>query len=151
VSHHHHPHHEHNNHHNPEGMTHDDFGLVTQEFVLGAVNTAAPSVVPVALPVSVEPAQTPADWTPGLGGLVDDFVHIKTHDDFGLVTEDEFADAMNVGKMTVAKWRKDGTGPAYTMVGKSVYYQTKNVYAWLDWRTFLSGKSPDEPGARAAA
>jgi len=94
VSHHHHPHHEHNNHHNPEGMTHDDFGLVT---------------------------------------------------------EDEFADAMNVGKMTVAKWRKDGTGPAYTMVGKSVYYQTKNVYAWLDWRTFLSGKSPDEPGARAAA
>lgn len=66
---------------------------------------------------------------------------------FGLVTEEDFAECMNVSQLTVAKWRRDGAGPAYTRVGNRVFYQTKNIYVWLDHRTYLSGShDPAYPG-----
>lgn len=60
---------------------------------------------------------------------------------FDLIEEKALASSLGVTLQTVVSWRKKGSGPRYTMVGKHIFYQEKEVFAWLDRQTFESGQS----------
>jgi predicted DNA-binding transcriptional regulator AlpA len=49
-----------------------------------------------------------------------------------LLTADELAVMMDVSEHTVEAWRKEGTGPAYTRLGRRVYYPLQSVKEWID-------------------
>lgn len=49
-----------------------------------------------------------------------------------LLTSAQAADLLQVSTNTLAKWRMDGTGPAYSRVGgKFVRYSTEDLTAYL--------------------
>jgi len=54
---------------------------------------------------------------------------------FDLYSESELACAFGVQPLTLGKWRREGTGPAHIMVGKSVFYHHKAVVQWLGRNT----------------
>lgn len=58
---------------------------------------------------------------------------------FSLMPEWRFAEYMGFTLQTIASWRKSGKGPRYTMVGKQIFYQEKEIYEWLDQHTKESG------------
>lgn len=56
---------------------------------------------------------------------------------FGLYSEKAFSEALGFAQHTVASWRKRGRGegPNYTMIANRVFYQEKEILAWLDRNT----------------
>ncbi len=52
-------------------------------------------------------------------------------ENFGLLTEDELASVLGVMPLTLAKWRRDGRGPAFLRPGKTVFYRRQDVDLWL--------------------
>jgi hypothetical protein len=61
--------------------------------------------------------------------------------DFDLIEEKALASSLGVTLPTLVSWRKKGNGPRFTLVGKHIFYQEKEVFAWLDRHTFESGTS----------
>jgi len=49
----------------------------------------------------------------------------------GLITPEELSKALNIAVQTLAGWRSAGTGPAYTKLGKSVFYRLADVQEWI--------------------
>lgn len=64
-----------------------------------------------------------------------------------LLTEPQLADELDKSPTTVARWRRDGTGPTYLKVGGSVRYRPEDVETWLDESTVKAGAS-NSSGAR---
>jgi hypothetical protein len=46
-------------------------------------------------------------------------------------TEDEAADELHQAVRTLRKWRTAGTGPAYTKIGREIFYPRENLVAWV--------------------
>jgi predicted DNA-binding transcriptional regulator AlpA len=49
-----------------------------------------------------------------------------------LLTADELAVMMDVSEHTVESWRKEGTGPAYTRLGRRIYYPLQGIKDWIE-------------------
>lgn len=47
------------------------------------------------------------------------------------MTPTEVSEVLTIPKDTLAKWRYEGTGPAYIRVGKHVRYPADDFEAWL--------------------
>lgn len=58
---------------------------------------------------------------------------------FGIMPEWRFAKELGFSLPTIASWRKSGKGPRYTMIGKQIFYQEKEIAVWLDLHTRESG------------
>ena len=52
-----------------------------------------------------------------------------------MLTPDDLAAELGVSLMTLGRWRRDGTGPPFAMVGRHVRYRRRDVDRWLDSRT----------------
>jgi IS30 family transposase len=52
-------------------------------------------------------------------------------DDLNLISELELARQLDRHPATLERWRKRGTGPAPTMIGKTPMYRVATVSAWL--------------------
>jgi excisionase family DNA binding protein len=51
-----------------------------------------------------------------------------------LLTPDEVAERLRVHRATLAAWRKNGEGPAYTRVGGEIRYSEEAVLAYVSAR-----------------
>lgn len=57
-------------------------------------------------------------------------------DDERLLTTEEAAEIIRMSKSSLARWRAEGTGPAYVLVGgRAVRYRRADVDAWMADRT----------------
>lgn len=65
-----------------------------------------------------------------------------------LVTDDDFARALDVEPQTLAVWRTEGKGPAYAKLGKGVFYRRDAIKRWADRRMVYTADDPD-PGYAA--
>ncbi len=67
------------------------------------------------------------------------------------LTEQQFAARINRNINTVRRWRKQGVGPAYTMLGpRLIGYQLSAVEAWEKSRTVDGGLPSHGVGVIAA-
>lgn len=62
-------------------------------------------------------SETPASWTP---------------QEFELMNQAGFAAVSGQSEVTVARWRREGNGPAYLKLGRRVMYRRVDVQAWLN-------------------
>ena len=63
-----------------------------------------------------------------------------------LMNSEELAVVLGVHERTLRRWRENGDGPKFHMVGRSVRYAWENVEKWLASRERLSSSDPgDEP------
>jgi len=53
-----------------------------------------------------------------------------TQDSEGLLTEPEVAARLRVHVQTVRRWRKAGTGPPWSKVGRQIRYEAAAVDRW---------------------
>jgi hypothetical protein len=51
--------------------------------------------------------------------------------DLRLISEAELAQQLDRWPATIERWRKRGTGPAVTMIGKTPMYRVETVRQWL--------------------
>jgi excisionase family DNA binding protein len=49
----------------------------------------------------------------------------------GFLTPAELADELNLKVTTLKAWRRKGTGPNHTTIGKKVLYRRSTVIAWI--------------------
>ncbi len=49
-----------------------------------------------------------------------------------LMTQQALADYLGVSVPTVQRWRRNGTGPPYLLIGPRPRYRRAQVDAWLD-------------------
>lgn len=61
-----------------------------------------------------------------------------------LLTEAEVAYFLGKSTITLARWRRDGYGPAYVRVGRSPRYSRESLAAFMQANSIL-------PGGRTAA
>jgi len=61
------------------------------------------------------------------------------HDD-PIVTQTEFAEAIDHSPRTVQRWRTTGEGPVFIKLGSRVFYQRSAIQAWLRKRTIPNTK-----------
>jgi hypothetical protein len=52
----------------------------------------------------------------------------------GYTAEAELAEQLDVGLRTLRKWRQVGQGPAYTHIGRRVFYPEESCTAWIKSR-----------------
>lgn len=52
-----------------------------------------------------------------------------------LITPVELAQSLSIALSTLATWRRKGMGPAYTKLGKQVFYRKSEVDAWIVGQT----------------
>jgi excisionase family DNA binding protein len=62
-----------------------------------------------------------------------------------LLTAEQAAARLAIAQSTLARWRREGAGPMYARVGRTVRYRNSTVESWLLARTF------DSRAAEAAA
>ena len=79
---------------------------VVQPRISGSLHLPSGDVLP--LPVEAEP-QTPSE----------------------LLTIDELARQLGVTPLTVDRWRRQGSGPAFVQVGRGIRYLASDVDAWI--------------------
>lgn len=48
-----------------------------------------------------------------------------------LLTIEELAQMLSVTQLTVDRWRRQGSGPAFIQVGRGIRYRVADVEAWL--------------------
>ncbi|MCB1765916.1 MAG: helix-turn-helix domain-containing protein [Candidatus Competibacteraceae bacterium] len=51
-----------------------------------------------------------------------------------LLTTQEAAEQLRVSATSLYRWRREGLGPAYILVGRKVRYETQAVVDWLSSR-----------------
>jgi predicted DNA-binding transcriptional regulator AlpA len=51
--------------------------------------------------------------------------------EMGLFTEMEVAQALGISTGTLQTWRQNRTGPAYTKLGKFVFYRREDLQMWI--------------------
>jgi predicted DNA-binding transcriptional regulator AlpA len=69
--------------------------------------------------------------------------------DLDAMTAVEFAQALGVAVNTLAVWRSENTGPAYTKIGKRVFYRHEDVDRWIK-RSIVYTKKDPNPDSEAA-
>lgn len=62
--------------------------------------------------------------------------------DYELLTPEETAVRLRRAVQTLARWRCEGTGPAFVKVGGRIAYRVRDVEAWLDGRRVRSTSEP---------
>jgi hypothetical protein len=62
-----------------------------------------------------------------------------------LLTEGELAKELRVSDATLVSWRQKRIGPAYTKLGKRVFYRRESVAAWI-----AANEKPTREGGRRA-
>lgn len=64
---------------------------------------------------------------------------------FGLLTEEELADMLDIKTHTLAVWRVEGKGPHSVRLAKSVFYREEDIQAWIKENIMYSKRvDPDE-------
>jgi hypothetical protein len=56
----------------------------------------------------------------------------KLRRDFSIMTPAELAQMLEVSEFTINQWRASDNGPAYTKLGRRVYYRKQDVMSWID-------------------
>lgn len=51
---------------------------------------------------------------------------------FGIVTEEELANSLELKVETLASWRMKSSGPSFTKLGKTVFYRVQDIQLWID-------------------
>ena len=51
--------------------------------------------------------------------------------EFELMTQAQFARVALQSEVTVARWRREGAGPAYLKLGRKVMYSRADIEVWL--------------------
>jgi predicted DNA-binding transcriptional regulator AlpA len=51
---------------------------------------------------------------------------------FGILTENEFAAMLGLQIETIVRWRDHKIGPAFTRLGKSIYYREADIHNWIE-------------------
>jgi hypothetical protein len=51
--------------------------------------------------------------------------------ELGYLTETEAAEALDLSLPTWVEYRKRGTGPEYTVVGRKIFYSVDGIAEWL--------------------
>jgi predicted DNA-binding transcriptional regulator AlpA len=59
-----------------------------------------------------------------------------------LMTTEETSQYIRHAVQTLAKWRVYGKGPQWIKMGRSVFYERRDVDAWIDAQTRTSTSSP---------
>lgn len=72
-------------------------------------------------------------------------------EDLDLVPDTEFAKALNLEPQTLAGWRSEGKGPAFTKLGKTVFYRRGDVKRWVGRSTTFTKDDPAPPATREVA
>jgi predicted DNA-binding transcriptional regulator AlpA len=54
------------------------------------------------------------------------------YEETALLTEQQLGDELGKSRSTLARWRREGSGPPYIRVGKSPRYKWADVLAWLE-------------------
>jgi predicted DNA-binding transcriptional regulator AlpA len=49
-------------------------------------------------------------------------------------TESKVAETLGVSVSGMRKWRREGTGPQFTRIGKLIRYSAEDLQSWLDKR-----------------
>jgi predicted site-specific integrase-resolvase len=62
--------------------------------------------------------------------------------DTNLLTEAEVADFLGKSVITLARWRREGYGPAYLRVGRSPRYQREALAAFTQANSIRLGGGP---------
>ena len=57
--------------------------------------------------------------------------HETTNSQTAFLTPDELASRYRIPKPTAAKWRWNGSGPAFVKLGSRVLYREADVEAWI--------------------
>lgn len=50
---------------------------------------------------------------------------------FGLLTEEELSQMLNVTTRTLTVWRSEGKGPASVRLGKNIFYRDQDIRTWI--------------------
>jgi excisionase family DNA binding protein len=58
-----------------------------------------------------------------------------------LLTQQQLADELEVSLRTLERWRQEGTGPAFILVGRSPRYRRADIDAWLERQRRGGGQS----------
>lgn len=53
-------------------------------------------------------------------------------DKLGLLSDRELADILDLTTDTLQTWRTENKGPAFTHLGKRVFYRLADVQAWIE-------------------
>ncbi len=61
-----------------------------------------------------------------------------------LVNQVKAAEILTVDPRTLAGWRYRGGGPPFVRIGNRVRYKVRDLYAWIEERTFQSTAEADE-------
>jgi hypothetical protein len=51
--------------------------------------------------------------------------------DIGLLSDRDLADMLELNTETLQTWRSEGKGPAFTRLGKKVFYRLADVTSWI--------------------
>jgi predicted site-specific integrase-resolvase len=63
---------------------------------------------------------------------------------FGLMTEEELADMLDVKPHTLAVWRTEGKGPHSVRLAKSVFYREEDIHTWIKENLTISKRMSEE-------
>lgn len=50
----------------------------------------------------------------------------------GLLSDRDLAELLELGTDTLQTWRMENRGPAYTKLGKKVFYRLADVHDWIE-------------------
>jgi hypothetical protein len=62
---------------------------------------------------------------------------------FGLFTQEEMSQLLNIKLSTLGNWRRTGQGPVFVVLGRRVYYRMDDVHKWIAEQP--AGKVEDVP------
>ena len=65
---------------------------------------------------------------------------------FGLMTEEDLADMIDVTPRTLAAWRIEGKSPASVRIGKNIFYRHEDIQTWIAINVTVLGteREPDD-------
>lgn len=56
---------------------------------------------------------------------------VQLRERLGLITQEEFADMLDITVETIREWRRLGQGPDFVKTGKGVMYRDTDILEWL--------------------
>jgi len=63
-------------------------------------------------------------------------------EELDLITDESFGEAIGVQAQTLAVWRSESKGPAYTKLGKGVFYRREDIKRWASLQTIYTNDDP---------
>lgn len=59
------------------------------------------------------------------------FLNVLPPEDEALIPAERLPEFLPVARQTLARWRSEGSGPAFVKVGRKVAYRSADVRAWV--------------------